>query len=553
MVRKDIFYQYWPEGVPKEVDIPDVPLHHFLKETAKKFPDATATTYFGVQLTYKQLDDISDRIATKLVELGLEKGETVALHFTNIPPCAACYFGVLKAGGRITLLSPLFKSLEVKYQLNDSDAKILIVWEGFETLDDPVISETKVKTVIYSNLGPWFEPDPAAPGDLLRPDGSKLWLEDIIKQTKPNPPSIKIDPKEDVACLQYTGGTTGLPKGAMLTHRNLVANVTQMVSVFPDAEFGKEVIMAALPFYHIYAQTVVLLFGTRLGGNMVLISNPREAEELIDAAETNKITLFPGIAALFNNINNHEGVENRDMKSIKYCISGAGPLPREVQEKFEALTGAKLREGYGLTEASPMTHVNPLAGRFKLGTVGLPAPSTDVKIVDVETGEKELELNEIGEICVKGPQVMKGYYNRPKETANTIRDGAWLYTGDAGLIDDEGYLHIKERLKNMIKYKGHSVYPAEVENLLYENEAILECAVIGIPDDVVGENIKAYIVLKDDYKEKVTQDEIVEWAKNNMGYDKYPRIVEFIEEIPKSRIGKILHRLLREGKTDILD
>ncbi|MFX0102987.1 MAG: long-chain fatty acid--CoA ligase [Candidatus Hodarchaeota archaeon] len=552
MVDRKIFYQFWPEGVPKDVEIPDIPLFEMLRETAKKFPDAIATTYFGVQMTYKQLDDISDRIATKLVELGLNKGETVALHFTNIPPCPACYFGVLKAGGRVTMLSPLFKTLEVKYQLNDSEAKILIVWEGFETLDEPIIPETKVETVIYCNLGPWFEPDPAAPGDLLSPDGSKLWLEDIIKQTEPNPPSVDINPREDIACLQYTGGTTGLPKGAMLTHRNLVANVTQMVAVFPEAEFGKEVIMAALPFYHIYAQVVVLLLGTRLGANMVLISNPREAEELIDAAEQNRVTLFPGIAALFNNINNHEGVENRDMKSIKYCMSGAGPLPRDVQEKFEALTGAKLREGYGLTEASPMTHVNPLAGRFKLGTVGLPAPSTDVKIVDIETGEKELGLNEIGEICVKGPQVMKGYYKRPKETTDTIRDG-WLYTGDAGFIDDEGYLHIKERLKNMIKYKGHSVYPAEVENLLYENEAILECAVIGVPDEVVGENIKAYIVLKKDYKGKVTAEEIIEWAKNNMGYDKYPRDVEFIEEIPKSRIGKILHRLLREGKTDIFD
>ncbi len=372
----------------------------------------------------------------------------------------------------------------------------------------------------------------------------------MIRTTPPDPPAVKIDPAEDLAVLQYTGGTTGLPKGGMLTHRNMVANVEQIIAIFPAYEPGKEVMLTALPLYHIYAQNCLMNVSVRMGANQILVANPREAEELIEAIEQHNVTIFPGVAAMFNNINNHPGVEHAKLSSIKFCTSGAGPLPKEIQDKFEKLTGAKLREGFGLTEASPLTHINPIAGRFKNGTVGLPVPSTDMKIVDIETGEKFLGVNEVGELCVKGPQVFKGYYKRPEETARTIRDG-WLYTGDAALVDEEGYTVIKERLKNMLKYKGHSVYPAEIEALLFENEAVLECAVIGIPDPEAGENIKAFVVLKPEFKGKVSEKDIMDWAKANMSGYKWPRIVEFIDEIPKSRIGKTLHRILREGKTDM--
>ncbi|MHA1684233.1 MAG: long-chain-fatty-acid--CoA ligase [Promethearchaeota archaeon] len=547
-----LYYKYWPEDVPKTIDIPEKPLDSFLREAAAEFPDAVATTYFGVPLTYKKLDEIADRVATVLYNLGIKKGDTVALHFTNVPPFIASYYGALRAGARLTLLSPLFKKLEIKYQLIDSDAKVLICWEGFDQLVEPVISETKVEHVIHSNLGAWFMADPTEKGEPISTDPDVVYLEDLIQATVAEPPHVEIDPMEDIACLQYTGGTTGLPKGAMLTHNNIYSNVMMMRAIFSEAEPSKEVILVALPLYHIYAQVVGMHFGVSLAANLVLITNPRETGELIEAIEDNAVTVFPGVAALFNNINIFPGIEEKDMSSIKYCTSGAGPLPLEIQETFEKLTGAKLREAYGLTEASPMTHANPFLGRFKNGTVGLPAPNTDMKIVDIETGRNSLGPNEVGELCVKGPQVMKGYYKKEEETRNTIRDG-WLYTGDAATIDEEGYTTIKERLKNMLKYKGHSVYPAEVESLLYEHEAILECAVIGIPDPEVGENIKAFITLKEDFKGKVSGDDIINWSKENMGYDKYPRIVEFLDEIPKSRIGKVLHRLLREGKTDILD
>jgi len=507
------WFKFWPPDVPKTIDVKPVPLDTILRDSARKFPDAIATTYYDVQLTYAKLDEIADRVATALSRLGLKKGDTVALHYTNVPPCIAAYFGVLRAGGVATLISPLFKSLEIKYQLKDSDAKFLVVWEGFDGLYDydNLSKETSVKTVIHSSLGNWFLPDPIA-GDPVSTDGKVLFLEDLIRTTPPEPPMVKIDPENDLAVLQYTGGTTGMPKGGMLTHYNIVVNVHQVMAIFPECEPGKEVMMTALPLYHIYAQSACMNFAILMGANSVLVANPREASELLEAIEKHKITIFPGVAAMFNLLNNYEGIEHADMKSIKYCTSGAGPLPKEVQDKFEKLTGAKLREGYGLTEASPFVSVNPLKGRFKNGTVGLPLPNTDLKIVDAETGTKVLGINEVGELCVKGPQVFRGYYKKPEETKKAIRDG-WLYTGDAALIDDEGYTVIKERLKNMLKYKGHSVYPAEVEALLYEHPAILECAVIGVPDKETGENIKAYVVLKPEYQGKIKESEITEWAK----------------------------------------
>lgn len=550
MSDEKLYYNVWPENVPKAIEIPKIRLDKLLKDASEKYPDSTATTYFNVPLSYKKLDEIADRIATKLVELGIKKGDVVALHFTNTPSCVASYFGVLRAGGTVTLLSPLFKTLEIKHQLNDSKAKILIVWEGFDQLDDPVIPQTKVQKVIYSSLGPWFSPDPTIPEEEQQGEKSKLFLEDIIQHTEPNPPKIDIDPEEDLACLQYTGGTTGLPKGAMLTHYSMVANLFQMLSWFPEVEYGNEVMLVALPLYHIYAQSVAMNFSVIMGANMVLISNPRNVEELIEGITEHRVTLFPGVAALYNFINNHPGVEELDLSCIKYCLSGAGPLPLEIQQRFENLTGAKLREGYGLTEASPVTHANQLVGKFKNGTIGIPLPSTEMKIVDINDPDKILGLNEVGELCIKGPQVMKGYYNKPEATQSAIHNG-WLHTGDMALMDEEGYTVIKSRLKNLIKYKGHSVFPDEVEDFLFQNEAILDCAIIGEPDPAIGENIVGFVVLKDEYVGKVSEQDIIDWAKDNMASYKYPRRVKFLKEIPKTNTGKTLHRLLREGTYEI--
>lgn len=543
MSDQKIYYKDWPKDVPKTIEIPNKTLVDFLEDSVKKFPNNIVTNFMGFQLTYSQLQDIAYRTATKLSELGVKKGETVALQFTNNPAYISYYYGVLKTGGIVTNLSPLFKSLEVKRQLNDSDAIIYIGWEGFNGIVDPIIEETGVKHKFYSNLGPYLSPDPMAPPEF--PMGGEPTFEDLIRETKPNPPNVDIN-SEDLAMLQYTGGTTGFPKGAMLTHKNIVANVYQIKTWLPGIAESEDNFLAVLPFYHIY-MCFVMNAVIHLGDTLTCVFNPRETHEIIEAVETTKVTVFPGIAPLYNNINNYEGIEEHDLSSIRYCFSGAAPLPDDVRKKFEKLSGAKVREVYGLTEMSPAVTANTFDDNFKSGTAGMPLPNTEVKIVSEEG--KVLGINEVGELWVSGPQMMKGYYKRPEETKNTIIDG-WLRTGDMALMNDDGRIMIKERLKDMIKYKGHSVYPTEVEDLLFYNDTIEDCAVVGIIDKEGNENIKAFIVLKDEFKGQVSEQEIIDWSKKNMGFEKYPRFVEFIDEIPKTIVGKILHRELREKEAE---
>ena len=483
--------------------------------------------------------DIVYRTATKLTELGIKKGDVVALQYTNNPAFIAYYFGILKIGAIVTSLSPLFKSLEVKRQLNDSEAKIYLGWEGFSGIVNPIINETGVQHKFYTNLAPYLSPDPMAP--LGYEISGEPTFEDLLRETKPNPPDVKIS-SEDIAMLQYTGGTTGFPKGAMLTHGSVSANVFQAEAWFSEKEPGKEVLLAALPFYHIY-MCFMMNIAIHNGFKLACVFNPREPQEVIEIIEATKVTLFPGVAAIYNNLNNYKGIEKYDLSSIKYCLSSAGALPEEILKRFESLTGSKLREAYGLTEMSPAVTANPFDGKFKIGTIGMPFPNTEVKIVNSDG--KTLPIGEVGELICKGPQMMKGYWKREEETKNTIKDG-WLWTGDLGLMDEDGYFQLKARAKNLIKYKGHSVYPPEVENLLYNYEAIEECGVIGIIDAEGNENIKAYIALKPEFKGKVTEQDIIDWSKKNMGYEKYPRFVELINEIPKTAVGKVYHLELKQ-------
>ena len=539
MSDQKLYYKHWPEGVPKVVEIPDISLVDSLENTVKKFPDKVATYFMGFELTYKKLLDIVYKAATKLSQIGIKKGDTVAIQYTNNPAFICNFYAILKIGGIVTTLSPLFKSLEIKRQLNDSDAKVYIGWEGFSGMVDPIVDETGVKHKFYTNLAPYLSPDPMAPPE-FQMGGEPTW-EDIVRETTSNPPEVQISPN-DLAMLQYTGGTTGFPKAAMLTHRNIIANCYQLNAWFTGTEPGNEVMLAALPFYHIYLVTGMNI-AINNGWKIACVFNPREAHEVVEVIEATKATIFPGIAALFNNLNNYEHIKEHDLSSIKNCLSGAAPLPEDVRIKFEEVSGAKVREVYGLTEMSPGTTGNPFIGLVKPGTIGMPFPSTEAKICD--PNGKILGLNEVGELVVKGPQMMKGYYKRDEETKNTIRNG-WLWTGDLASMDEDGYITIRSRAKDLIKYKGHSVYPAEVEDLLYNNKAIAECGVIGIIDDEGNENIKAYIALKEEFKNKMTEHDIIEWAKANMGFEKYPRFVEFIDEIPKTTVGKVYHLELRE-------
>jgi len=539
MSEQKIYYKNWPEGVPKEVEISDITLVDSLENTVKEFPDNVVTYYMGFELTYRQMLDIVYRVATKLTQLGIKKGDTVAIQYLNDPAFICNLYGILKMGGIVTTLSPLFKSLEIKRQLNDSDAKVYLGWEGFTNLVDPIIKETGVRHKFYTNVSPYLSPDPMGPQE-FQFAGEPTW-EDLVREAAPNPPEVHIDPDE-LAMLQYTGGTTGFPKGAMLTHRNIIANCSQVRTLYVGTKPGEEVLLAALPFFHIYLGTG-LHNAINNGWKIACVFNPREAHQVVEVIEETRPTIFPGIATLFNNLNNYEEIKDHDISGMKYCMSGAAPLPEDVREKFEEISGAKVREAYGLTEMSPGVCANPYVGTAKAGTVGIPFPSTDVKICDPDGNA--LGINEVGELVVRGPQMMKGYYKREEETRNAIRDG-WLWTGDLASMDEEGYITIRSRSKDLIKYKGHSVYPAEVEDLLHYHEAIAECGVIGILDDKGEENIKAYIELKEEFRDKISEQDIIEWAKANMGYEKYPRFVELLDEVPKTMVGKVCHLDLRK-------
>jgi long-chain acyl-CoA synthetase len=545
----------YPPWAPRTIDIPKLRLDQLLADAARKWPENRVTTYFGFDLTYRQLDEIANRIANALIKLGVKKGDIVASHFTNTPACVAVYFGILRAGAVNTLISPLFKGMEIKYQLNDSEAKVYINWEGFDGVAEPILGQTGVKVWIKSSMAPWISPNPLE-GDLLDPEGKVLWLEDLMKKAPATPPNVVIKPEEDLACLQYTGGTTGLPKAAMLTHYNLVANVFQLKTwTAKDFLEGQEVMLTALPIYHIYAQTVCMNFGILLGAMQVFVSNPREVEELIEAIEHNKVTIFPGVAALYNLINNYKNIAQHDLRSIKFCLSGAGPLPVEIQTKFEKLTGSKLREGYGLTEASPVTHGNRPDISWP-GFIGLPFPNTEIRIINPVDRRTDLPLGQVGELCIAGPQVMRGYYKRPDESRNCLVDidkngKKWLFTGDLAEIDERGLTRIRDRAKNMIKVKGHSVYPAEVEDHFYHNPDVLDVAIVGVSETDGGQSVKAFIVLKPNAKGKVTEGDLIKWAKENMASMKVPKSITFIDEIPKGTAGKTLHRILREGKTEL--
>jgi long-chain acyl-CoA synthetase len=505
------------------------------------------------------------RFARGLQDLGLEKGDRVCINIANIPQYVIAFFGVMRAGGVASPIVPLQKAAEIQHQLNDSGAKMLIIMDSFYKDEvKKLVEENRipnVKRIILTGLAEFLGKFIGILGGLLG-KVPRMWFwpkselfarfQDLLK-SEPNPKEVKFDTKKDLAVLQYTGGTTGLPKGAMLSQHNLVANCYQCASWMPNIKPGEEATVCALPLSHIFGLTVMMTLAVRIGAKMILIPNPRDIPALMDEIAEEKGTLFAGVNALFNRINNHPDVSTFDLSSVKYALSGAGPLAEEVQNKFESLTGAKIVEGYGLTEASPVTHANPLEGRRKIGSVGFPFPNTDCKIVDADAGDlkevpqpgKDDDLTTHGEICIKGPQVMLGYYERPDATKKTIIDG-WLRTGDIGYIDDEGYLHIKDRKKDMIKYKGHSVYPREVEDLLYLYDPILEVGVIGVKTEGSEETIKAVVSLKPEYIGKVTADDITTWAKENIAAYKWPRIVEIKEEIPTTMVGKVLRRKLRE-------
>jgi long-chain acyl-CoA synthetase len=546
------WFRFWPEGVPKHIEYPLVPLSELLKNTAQKYPNSVATIYFDRGITYKDLDTATDKFAAALSKLGVKKGDKVALFLPNVPQFIVSYYGALRIGAIVTALSPLYKEREVEHQLVDSEAETIVSLDMLFPIVEKVWERTKLKRAIITNLKEFMPFATAAIGSLLRkipllkiehkPNIS--FFQELLRHNPPEPPKVEINPKEDLAALQYTGGTTGLSKGAMLTHMNLVSNAIACAE-WLQGKTGEECFLTVLPLFHIYGMTTGMNAPIYLAGKMVTL--PRfDAISSLRAIEKHRVTVFCGAPTMYALLLAHRDLKKYNLKSVRFCISGSAPLPPEVQKKWLEVTGGVLVEGYGLTESSPCTHCNPLdrsMKRVKIGSIGLPWPDTDAKIVDIETGEKELGTGEIGELVVKGPQVMKGYWKMPEETAHVLK-GEWLYTGDIGKMDEDGYFYITDRKKDLIKYKGYSVYPREIEDVLYEHPAIKLCAVVGKPDPIASEIPKAFVVLKDGAT--ASEDEIKKFVNEKLAPYKAIRELEFRKELPMTLVGKVLRRVLQE-------
>jgi long-chain acyl-CoA synthetase len=548
-----LWLKNYERQVPPTLEYPERPLHTNLEETARTHPDATAAIFLNHKMSYKELNELADRFAAALRQLGVKKGDRVAIYMANCPQFVASFYGALKAGAIAVTFNPLYAAREVEHQLKDSGAETIVVQSRFYPIVKQVRANTALKHVIVTNIKEYFPPLVKLLFTLFREkkegdaqdisgDANTYWFQELLSRAPAKPTPVDVMPS-DTACLLYTGGTTGVPKGAQLTHRNLMSNAMGCRAWLHDLREGKEVVLTAIPLYHSYGMTTCMNLSVYAGAAMLLIPNPRDFADVMKNIKKHQPTLFPGVPTMYVAFNNFPDVEKYGVRCIRACISGAAGLPVEVQKRFQELTGAKLVEGYGLSEASPVTHANPIFGWNRIGTIGLPWPDTEAKIVDLETGKKELGVNEIGELVIRGPQVMKGYWNMPEETALVLREG-WLHTGDIARMDEEGYFQIVDRKKDMIIAGGFNIYPRDVEEVLYENPKVKEAVVAGIPDPYRGETVKAYVVLKEG--ETATEEEIIEFCKGKMAKYKVPRMVEFRAELPKTMVGKVLRRILVE-------
>ena len=550
------WFKFWPEGVPRHIDYPEVPLFELLRKTAMEYPDHTSIVYFDKAMTYRELDRLSDKFANALVSLSVKKGDKVALFLPNIPQFIISYYGTIKMGGIVTAVSPLYKEREIEHQLNDSEAETIVVWDALYPVLEKVLSKTKVKNIIVTSLKEYMPSTIAFLGSLLGKIPSHKverasnihFYQELLNKYEANPPEVSINPREDLVALQYTGGTTGLAKGAMLTHMNLVSNAVACAEWLRGTK-GVETFLTVLPLFHIYGMTTGMNAPIYLAGKMVTLPGSKrgfDAKSTFEAIQKHHATVFCGAPTMYSYLLNNPDCAKYNLKSVRFCISGSAPLPPEIQKNWMKATGGVLVEGYGLTESSPVTHCNPLDKSLKtvkIGSIGLPWPDTDAKIMDMETGNTELSPGETGELAVKGPQVMKGYWKTPEDSRDVLRDG-WLYTGDIGKMDEDGYFYITDRKKDLIKYKGYSVYPREIEDVIYEHPAVKLCAVVGKPDPVASEIPKAFIVLKEG--KTATPEEIKEFVNSKVAPYKAIREVEFRTELPMTLVGKVLRRVLQE-------
>jgi long-chain acyl-CoA synthetase len=551
------WFKHYDEGVPTHIEYPEITVQEMLDQTARKYPDTAMTIFKGARISYAEMNRITDRLAAGLAALGVAKGDRVGVFMPNSPQFVMAYFAILKIGGVVVATNPLYNDREIEHQLNDADVEVMLVMSNFYNIVKRVQPKTKLRTLVVTNI------KETLPG-LLRflftltkekKEGHKvelvkgdMWMKDLISKHTPNErPQVEITP-DDIALFQYSGGTTGISKAAVATHRNLVANAIQIGTWFVTVVEGKEILLMAIPLFHVYGMVAGLLLGTYVGASLVMVPNPRDLKDVMSNIQIYSATIFPGVPTLYNAINNNPDVQagKYNLRSIKACISGSAPLLRETKERFESITGGVVFEGYGLSEAPTATHCNPLLGENRTGSIGLPLPDVDVRIISLDDGVTVLPTGEIGELVVSGPQVMKGYHNMPTETQNVLRDG-WLYTGDIAYMDEDGYFFIVDRKKELIKPGGYQVWPREVEEVIMENPKVLEVGVAGVPDAYRGETVKAWVVLKPG--EQSSEEEIRDWCRERLAKFKVPTSVEFRDELPKTTVGKILRReLVREHK-----
>ena len=555
---------HYDKGVPASLDFPNEPLFYFLEEAARKYPDRACTIFKGAAISFREMDEITDHVAAGLVDLGVHKGDRVGIFMPNTPQFVMAYFGILKAGGVVVATNPLYTPPEIAYQLSDAGIEIMFVMTNFYKTIKTAQPNTKIRKLIVTNLKEALPPLMRLLFSLGREkkggfriegglrDGD-IWMQDLMASHKSSPrPQVGITP-DDTALFQYSGGTTGVSKGAVALHRNVVANTLQLRTWFVSLEDGQETMLLAIPLFHVYGMVAGMLNSMALGATMILIPNARDIRDILENIHKYRPTIFPGVPTLYNAINNHPDVKSGKihLRSIKACISGSAPLLRETKDKFEQLSGGKVFEGYGLSEAPTATHCNPLLGVNKTGSIGLPLPDVECQVISLDDGETEMPMGEIGELVIHGPQVMKGYHNMPTETANalrTLRDGkTWLFTGDIVRMDEDGYFYIVDRKKELIKPGGFQVWPREVEEAIAAYPKVLEVGVAGIPDPYRGETVKAWIVLKPG--ETATAEEIKAFCKERLAGYKVPTHYEFRSELPKTTVGKILRReLVRQHK-----
>lgn len=548
-------------GVPVHVQIPDHPLTWLLDEAVRQYPHHPALLYFGTKMSYAQLAAQADRFAYALLRLGIRPGDRVAIALPNIPQYPIAFYGALKAGAVIVPTNPLYTEREMQHQLADSGARLLIMLDMFYPVVRAIRAQTGLEHIIFTSpadslpsllrlLYPLRQRKSGQPGlssAALHSDATLHLMSALLTEQSGDAQLPTPARSEDLAVLQYTGGTTGLSKGAMLTHRNLLANTLQTRHWTPEVALGQERTLCVAPFFHSYGLTVGMNLSISVGATMILL--PRfAAREVVKTIGRYHPTMFPGIPTMYIAILRAAQGRADLLRSVKFCISGAAPLPAQVQQDFERVSGGKLVEGYGLSETAPVTHCNPLDEHCVNGSVGLPLPDIDAMIMDHETGNP-LPVGEIGELMVKGPNVMQGYWQRAAETEAIFHDG-WMRTGDLGFMDEKGYFYIADRSKDLIVASGFNVYPREVEEVLYHHEAVQEAAVVGVPDTYRGENVVAVIVLKPGLTaSEEMRTSIVAHCKKELTAYKVPKVIEFREDLPKSLIGKILRREVRQMLT----